>query len=253
MFFNMSGAFKRLEANQEEDRRSALGEYFRADKAGRPALAERFAKTYGYLPERDPFYGFWSHALDLEAALNRYEYGYGQINYLERVTVGERIDLEAPSEGESARLREEMKEAVRQIERIRAEWIATDQRYFDAGKQAQYEEWSGRPAPGRKVVRYGGTPLFLFQRFQHTPMALGLAYADAGDLLPAAKPLLIPAGIPVEVLDDTTITAPAEAPAPGKKLAVTRIRVNAAGVKQHDGQLLPAMPFEGWVLSGSLR
>lgn len=244
---------EQLESANWRDRRRALMGCFKAAPADRAGAEAYFQSMFGTAPEQDPLFSFVRFELALDEALKPYEFGYGQINYLEQVRVGDRIDLDAAVTGEGLKLRQEMKAAITAMEKVRAQWLSACRRYFVAGKKAQYAQWNARPQAAGKLVRADNTPFFLYQKFENTPMALGLALADTGQVLTSAKPLLLPAGAPVEVLESSTIEAPADAPSPGKRLAVLKIRVNTEGVKQHDGRPLRPMAFEGWVLANAVR
>jgi uncharacterized protein (DUF2345 family) len=82
-------------------------------------------------------------------------------------------------------------------------------------------------------------------------MAAGLLAASRGQKLLAAKPIFLPQGARVQVLEEQSIKV-SEAGGASTSLDVAKIQVNTPGMRQHDGKALPAFTLSGWVLKNQL-
>lgn len=247
---------KELEDANTLQRVSEIRTIIREKDASRQGqMKDHFSSRYGRPVERDPFYRFAVYAEDIQVGQYAYQAAKGQLNYIEQVKVSERIDLEGGPTPEGRKLREDIKLSIRELEKARKGWYASFRRFYEAGRRVQQSQFRSEAADEQfaEVLR-DDTPLFIYQSFERTPMGHGLIEASEGRLALDAKPILLPAGQRVQVLEEKTVEAESrDSSGRTKALRVTKIRIQATGLKQHDGKILPEIRLEGWVLESAVK
>jgi len=236
---------------QDSDRLYSLQSVFSAlDDARRLKAVESYKRYHKQEPEQDPLARVAQIKARLIKAQGAYEMARHNVNSSEQLRVKDRIDLEtAPSEA-GRKHRADMKQAIAEIHRWRTMLETEFPHIVEAGRKADVAKWakiSGAEAFG--TTKGDKILLFIHQSFERTPMLEGLAEASEGRVFERAKPLIIPSGTRVQVLEKKSINALAGTNRAAKQLDLTRIRIKAPGVQQLDGADLSSMTFEGWVLS----
>jgi hypothetical protein len=238
-------------SRQDSDRLYSLQSVFSAlDDARRLKAVESYKRYHKQEPDQDSL----AHLAQIKARLIKAQSAFEMARYhvgqLESLKVKDRIDLEAASSEAGRKHRADMKQAIAEIHRWRTMLETEFPHIVEAGRKADVAKWakiSGAEAFG--TTKGDKILLFIHQSFERTPMLEGLAEASEGRVFERAKPLHIPSGTRVQILEKKSINAPAGTNRAAKQLELTRIRIKAPGVQQLDGADLSSMTFEGWVLS----
>ncbi len=224
------------------------------DKRLRQIRLRRFKKQYGKKPEKHPLAPLAEARKRLQDAKLAYGRAEAQINYAERVRMIDRIDLDEAPDEKGEKERESMKQAIRDMAMARSLIEKEYPEILAAGKEKQMAPMRAKAAAERfATVINAETPMFVYQKFARTPMARGLAKAKAGEVHIEAKPLLLPQGMKVTILEEKEIEVPAGEGQEAMTLAVTRVEVYGKGIKQHNGRELTPVKLRGWVLGEALQ
>lgn len=251
----LSLGIARIVPEDQRSRLASLQSVFSApDEARRLSAIESHKRSYQTVPDKDPWARFAQARARMITAGQDYELARDRVNRGEDLRVKDRIDLDAAPSEAGKQNRAKMKQAIAELQRWRTVLETEFAHLYDAGRKEQETEHAKAAASEVFATTQGeNIRLFTYQTFERTPMLEGLAEAGEGRTLVNAKPIIIPAGVRVQVKERKTMAAPAYGARPAKQLDVSKIHIQAEGMVQHDGKALPKMTFEGWVLSRHLQ
>ncbi len=217
------------------------------------ALAMAYEARYKHRAEDHPLYDYSALLVALEEAYNAYQTGVAQLNYSERLKVRDRVDLNDEPSARGAEIRGGMKAAIWKMAQVRSLIMNHYGAIYEKGRELQQAQHSAMVAKEvRSVVARDDAQFFIYQKFERTPMLSGLQHAAAGKRLDRAKPLLLPKGAKVQVLERTTKPVEAADGLPGGVLQIVKIKIKDPGVRQLDGARLD-MTFEGRTLARNIQ
>lgn len=218
----------------------------------RKAQEQYYQKRYKRPATQDNWYGFAFYVESLDAALRQYQAQKGHLNHEERLRVTDRIDLARAPTPKGEERRREMKVAIWKMEQYRKILTARHGNIFNSARKAKSAE-DARTAGAEKfaTINKQDALMFLHTKFERTPMLEGLAQAAAGKIHAYAKPVLLPRGVKIQIVESRTVTAPAKGDREAMSLRVSRIRVKDPNVRQLDGAKLN-MTLLGWILDSRL-
>jgi len=222
----------------DEKRAKAEAEY--KERFNEPALAHAL-------------YDFAALQVALEDAYGVYHSNSGQVGYKERLKVKDRINLNGGSTPAGRESRRLMKESIWRMEQIRGLILKHYGSIYDKGRfiqQTEHRRIVEAESFGKVVVT--DAQMFLYQKFENTPMLVGLQHAVHGRTHTRAKPLLLPLNAKVQVLERLDKVAPKSGGLPETKLELVKVKLKDPGVRQLDGASLN-MTMEGWTLARNVK
>ncbi|MEW6303856.1 MAG: hypothetical protein AB1705_10320 [Verrucomicrobiota bacterium] len=246
---------QQLVQGKDRERLSALAGIMRArDDASREREAASFLRRFSLAYTADPWLPLAQLTHRMNQARNSYDQGEGQLNYLEQLKIKDRIDLDKAPNAEGAKWRAQMKDAIARMQQAREALLARYGHLYEAGRKQQEAEHAKIVASEAFAVTKADTlQLFAYGSFERTPMLEGLALASLGQTNLTAKPIFVPKGERVQVLETDTKDVPATATRAAMQLQLSKIKVKSDKFVQHDGRKIGAMTLQGWVLSRDLE
>ena len=235
------------------DALSSLYSIHRANTPKKRKAAEAyFRQRYKMEPTKSGLHAFAGYVEGLQAAVNSYQGQKGHLNYEERLRVKDRIDLDKAKTPKGLERRRQMKAAVWRMEQYRKLLMAKHGDVFNASRTAKAAEDSKIAAAEKfATVAKQDALMFLCSKFERTPLLEGLAQAAEGKVHEYAKPVLLPKGVKVQIVENRTIEAPAKGGRAAMSLKVSSIKIKNPNVRQLNGAKLN-MTFLGWVLDKDL-
>lgn len=214
------------------------------------------ANAYAAKFKEDPFqaaeYPLADTLSKLDSALRTYDLAAAKVQLEERMSVRDRIDLEAARTDRGRALRERMKSALVEMSLRRADLLTRYGFFYKVGMLEELHETP--PVVERWTVAREQALLFPYQRVEGTAAFDGLWEDSEGKAISAAKPVVLPQGVAVEFLQRKIIPYPKTESRPEGALEVVQLSVASADLTDYRTERkIPFIKLRGWMLADRLE
>ena len=220
---------------------SDLKRLAKTDGDSRAEEVKAFHSKYKKDPNKMPQFIFFELKYKIEQARNKYSAASSQLNYKEKLRVKDRVDLENAPNEEGKKLRENMKEAITEIVKLRAQVDAKFASVLKRGEALQLKEHT-KPNFPTFIVNQEKT-LFLAYRELKGSSLLGMEEFINGKALSKARAMELSKGAVVylQKIEEFEIN--------GKKTKIYYV-MSEGGVKEVSSNYVVKQKMFGWVYPG---
>jgi len=215
--------------------------------------AAKYHEKYGRPALKEPEYPMAQWLAQMDSAVRTYNLCRNQLEYEERLSARDRVDLEGGQTERGRMLRWRMKVAIIQMAQARAEIRRKYDYLFRVGQipelpasAMQEEVWT---------VAEDGTLLFPYREVEGTAAYEGLMEALEEKKISRAQPLILEAGQEVELLRRKTISYSSSGEGgDAREVEVAEVKLSdASATSYRTGKKLPEMDLRGWMLADRIK